>query len=61
MRTDRAPRTIEEVARHLGVSTRTIERAIAAGTLEALRVGRRRRITAEALDAWLAAGGKTGV
>jgi excisionase family DNA binding protein len=43
--------SITEAAEILGVSTKTVRRAIAAGDLEAVRLGRRTiRIKAESID-----------
>jgi excisionase family DNA binding protein len=47
------PVTQEIAAEYLGVSTRTIKRFVAAGSLAAVKVGRQIRIRPEALDAFL--------
>jgi excisionase family DNA binding protein len=45
--------TSKEVADILQVSPRTVERLVAQGTLQAVRVGRRLRITQHQLQAYL--------
>jgi excisionase family DNA binding protein len=45
---------IDEAARRAGVGRTTVYKAIAAGELKSLKIGRRRLIRAAALDAWLA-------
>ena len=47
------PITRDDAAAFLGVSTTTIKRLIAAGKLEALRVGRQVRIRPEALERFM--------
>lgn len=41
--------TVPEVAQRLGLSPRTVERAISAGQLASVRVGRARRVAPEDL------------
>ena len=48
-----------EVAESLGVSVRTVQRLIAAGELEYVPVGSRRRISVRMVDAWLETRGRT--
>jgi excisionase family DNA binding protein len=43
----------KEAAAYLGVSTKTIDRMVAAGELESYKVGRLRRFDRSALDAYL--------
>jgi excisionase family DNA binding protein len=43
-RPDSAPCTITEAARRLGVSTKTVRRRLAEGALQAVMVGRTRRV-----------------
>jgi excisionase family DNA binding protein len=45
--------TVEEVAKQLKVSPRTVERLIARQHLPAVQVGRRLRVTEEQLQAYL--------
>lgn len=47
--------TRKDVAHMLGVSTRTLSRIVAAGSLRPLRVGRQVRFHPDALDAYLRA------
>lgn len=57
-RTDQASSrllTIEEAARILNVSGRTVRRQIASGSLQALRIGRSVRVSPEALEGYLTA------
>lgn len=52
--------SIAETARTLGVSRRTVERAIADGTLPAIRIARRRLIEREAVAEFIAAAREAG-
>jgi excisionase family DNA binding protein len=52
--------TATDVAGVLQVSVRTVRRLIAAGSLEAIQVGRSVRIAPEALQAMLGSKGQTG-
>ena len=45
--------TVQEAARALGMGYSTLRRRIAAGELEAIRLGRSRRIRPEELDAFI--------
>ena len=45
--------TVQEVAEQLKVSCRTIERLVAMNQLRAIHVGRRLRVTEEALQAYI--------
>jgi excisionase family DNA binding protein len=45
--------TVNGVARYLNCSRRTVERLVARGDLQPLRVGARRRFRREELDAYL--------
>ena len=45
--------TVDAVARYLSCSRRTVERLIERGELEPLRVGRRRRLRIEDVDAYV--------
>jgi len=45
--------TLREAATRLGLSTQTIRRYVAAGELEAVRIGNVTRIEEEALERWL--------
>jgi excisionase family DNA binding protein len=47
--------SIEEVARRLRVSRRTVERLIASGQVRTVAIGRRRLIEAKEVDAYVAA------
>ena len=49
--------SVAEAAARAGCSTRSVHRALAAGALVGGRVGRRRRIRASAVDAWVATAG----
>jgi excisionase family DNA binding protein len=49
-----------EVARRLGVSSRTVQRWLRSGDLPAIRVGRRLKVPASALDAMAVAGSAPG-
>jgi excisionase family DNA binding protein len=49
---------IPEVAEALAVSSRSVWRLIAAGDLPVVRIGRSARVTAEAVDALIAKGGR---
>jgi excisionase family DNA binding protein len=44
--------TVEGVARYLSCSRRTVERIVARGELQPLRVGTRRRFRVEDIDAY---------
>lgn len=46
--------TLNEVAEHLTVSRRTVERLISAGRIRVVRVGRRVRVTTRELEAFIA-------
>jgi excisionase family DNA binding protein len=50
--------TVEDVAAHLRVSTRTVRRMVKSGALEVIRIGRAVRVTREALEAAKRAGQK---
>lgn len=45
--------SLNEAARRLAVSARTVHRLVAAGELPTVRVGRRRVIRSTTLDGWL--------
>jgi excisionase family DNA binding protein len=47
--------SIEEAARRLRVSRRTVEREIAAGKMRTVAIGRRRLVEPKELDAYVAA------
>lgn len=53
---ERLALSLSDVAERLAVSTRTVEREVAAGRLPALRVRGDRRVRASDLDAYLARG-----
>jgi excisionase family DNA binding protein len=46
---------IGEVAENLGVSRRTVDRAVATKALPSLKIGRRRLVRDEAISAWIKA------
>jgi excisionase family DNA binding protein len=48
----RALLTVEDAARYLNISRRTLERLIARGDLQPLRAGARRRFRVEDIDAY---------
>jgi len=47
--------TLDQVAEHLQVSRRTVERLVAAGRIRIVRVGRLIRVSERELEAYLAA------
>jgi excisionase family DNA binding protein len=50
--------TVDDVAAHLRVSTRTVRRMIKSGSLDVIRIGRAVRVTPQALEATKKAGQK---